>query len=105
MPRRKKMTANEMIRNGGMGNFRRAVRHAARYGKACRETGRLLDLQEYIEASGLSQAQAYREQAAWRSCCGELSVLEVVSSDALEAKGFTDAQREDVIARSLAGAE
>jgi hypothetical protein len=102
MPRRRKLTVGQMIEAGGWLNFRRAVRHASRYGRLCREAGRLLDTEEYAAASGLSRAQAYREKQAWRACCGDLTVLEVVSTEALEAKGFTDAEREDVIARSLA---
>jgi hypothetical protein len=92
-----------MILNGGLVNFRRAIRHAARYGAACSAGPRLLTVKEYIAASGLSQAQAYRELAAWRACCGDLTVLEVVSSDALVAKGFTEEEREEVIGRELAG--
>jgi uncharacterized protein YjiS (DUF1127 family) len=103
MPRRKRITANEMIRNGGLMNFRRALRHAARYGTACREAGHLLTLDEYRDWMGLSRSQAFREQQAWRACCGELSVLEVVSTEALESKGFTEDEREETIARELAG--
>jgi len=97
------MTAHQMILNGGFLNFRRSIRHAARYGSACSmaKPPRLLTLAEYWEATGLSRAQAFREQQAWRKCCGELSVLEVVSSEALRKKGFTEEQREDVIAREL----
>lgn len=102
MPRRKKITANEMIANGGYFNFRRAIKHAARYGRFCRLEGHLLTIPEYMEASGLSQAQAYRELQSWRACCGTATVLEVVSTEALEAKGFTDSEREEVIARELA---
>lgn len=105
MPRRKRMTANQMIRNGGFLNFRRAVRHAARYGAACSKESRLLTLEDYWQITGLSRAQAFREQQAWRACCGDLSVLEVVSTEALQSKGFTEAEREEVIARSLAGSD
>lgn len=102
-PRRAKLTANEMIRNGGLLNFRRSLRHASRYGQACDLASRLLTIEEYGEFVGLSRSQAFREQAAWRACCGRLSVVEVVSSEALEIRGFTEEQREDVIARELAG--
>ena len=102
MPRRKRMTASQMILNGGLLNFRHAVRHAARYGSACSAEGRLLTLAEYQEVTGLSRAQAFREQKAWRACCGSLSVLEVVSEEALRDKGFTEDEREEVIARELA---
>jgi len=100
---RKKMTAHRMILNGGLLNFRRAVRHAARYGAACsmERPPRLLTLAEYWQVTGLSRAQAFREQQAWRACCGSLSVVEVVSEEALRKKGFTEEQREDVIAREL----
>lgn len=98
---RKKMTAHRMILNGGLLDFRRSVRHAARFGAACAMEGRLLSLPEYWEVTGLSRAQAFREQQAWRACCGDLSVLEVVSEKALRQKGFTEAQREEVIAREL----
>lgn len=107
MARTRKITAYEMILNGGLVNFRRAVRHAARYGTACsalrEELGRLPTLQEYWEFEGLSRAQAFREQQAWQRCVGkELSVLDVVSEDALAAKGFSEEQREDAIAAWLA---
>jgi hypothetical protein len=99
---RKKLTANEMIRRGGLLNFRRALRHASRYGQACDMAGKLLTLDEYRDFVGLSRAQAFREQAAWRACCGSLAVFEVVSTDALSKRGFSEEQREDVIARELA---
>lgn len=98
---RRKMTAHRMILSGGFLNFRRAVRHAARYGSACAVAGRPLTLAEYWDVTGLSRAQAFREQQAWRACCGDLSVLEVVSEKALRSKGFSEAQREEVIAREL----
>lgn len=100
---RKKLTANEMIRSGGLLNFRRSLRHASRYGQACELAGRLLTIEEYGEFVGLSRSQAFREQAAWRACCGRLSVFEVVSTEALAKRGFSEEQREDVIARELAG--
>lgn len=102
-PRRAKMTAHRMILNGGFLNFRRAVRHAARYGAACSMEGRLLTLDEYWQTTGLSRSQAFREQQAWRACCPGYSVLEVVGEEALRGRGFTEAQREEVIARELAG--
>jgi hypothetical protein len=103
MPRRKRMTAAQMLLSGGYLNFRRAVRHAARYGAACSVEGHLLTLDEYWALTGLSRSQAFREQAAWRACCGSLSVLEVVSESALAEKGFTEQEREEVIVRQLAG--
>jgi hypothetical protein len=101
--RRKKVTAHSMILSGGVLNFRRAVRHAARFGAACSEAGRLLTFAEYVDRGWVSRAQAYKDLAAWRACCGELSVLDVVSSDALDSRGFTEEEREEVIARQLAG--
>jgi len=103
MPRRKRVTANEMIRNGGLINFTKAVAYAAQYGTACSEAGRLLTPDEYGEWVGLSRSQAYRQQRAWRACVPDHSVLEVVSEEALTARGFSEDQREEVIARELAG--
>lgn len=103
MARRARITANEMIRKGGLLNFRRALRHASRYGMACEAAGRLLTLDEYRDVAGLSRSQAFREQAAWRACCGDLSVVEVVSMDALASRGFSEEDREDWIARQLTG--
>jgi hypothetical protein len=103
MVRRKRLTANEMIRAGGFLNFRRALKHASRYGQACDIAGKLLTLPQYQEMVGLSRAQAFREQAAWRACCGSYSVAEVVSTEALTKRGFTEAEREALIAEELAG--
>lgn len=104
MAQRKKMTASRMILNGGVLNFRRAIRHAARFGAECRaaDPPRLLTMPEYIEASGMSRAGAYKALTAWKACCGDLSVLDVVSLEALQSSGFTDDEREEVIARELA---
>ncbi len=103
LPERVRISTNEMIRNGGLFNFRRAVRFAARYGQACDLAGRLLTIEEYGEFVGLSRSQAFREQASWRACCGKVSVLEVVSAEALRSRGFSEAEREEAIARELAG--
>lgn len=100
---RKRMTANQMILAGGVLNFRRAVRYAARYGTACALEKRLLTLEEYQDVTGISRAQAFKDRAAWRACCGDYSVLEVVSAEALGKRGFTELEREEVIARELAG--
>jgi hypothetical protein len=95
-------SASEMIRNGGLMNFRRALRHAARYSAQCSKAGRLLTLAEYQSKQGLSRAQAFREQQAWRSCVGaDVSVLDLVNEKALMQKGWTEDQREDAIARWL----
>jgi hypothetical protein len=102
MVRRKRLTANEMIRAGGFRNFRTALRHAARYGQACELEGKFLTLMEYQEFTGLGRAQVFREQAAWRACCGKVSVGEVVSSEALTRRGLTEADREAFIAEELA---
>jgi hypothetical protein len=93
-----------MIRNGGLLGFRRAIRHASRFSAECDRAGRLLTLAEYQEAVGLSRSQAFREQASWRLCVGgDFGVLDLVSEDALRKKGWTEEQREDAIARGLAG--
>ena len=103
MPRRKKMTVNEMIRNGGLLNFKRSLRYAARFGEACEILGRPPTLSEYREIHGLSRAQGFRDQSAWRKCVPGLSVLEVVSDGALASRGLGEEDREDLIARELAG--
>lgn len=99
--KRVRLTAGGMILRGGLLNFRRSVRHAARYSAACSTTRprRLLTLEEYQEVTGLSRAQAFREQQAWRACCGDVTVLEAVSGAVLEDKGWTEDEREDAIAR------
>lgn len=101
-----RLTAGGMILRGGYLNFRRAVRHAARYSAACDQARprRLLSVAEYQEATGMSRAQCFREQQAWRACCGEVTVLEAVSGAALAKKGWTEQEREEVIARWFARA-
>jgi hypothetical protein len=98
--KRVRLTAGGMILRGGYLNFRRAIRHAARYSAACElaRPRRLLTLAEYQEATGMSRSQCFREQQAWRACCGDVTVLEAVSGAALEAKGWTEDQREEAIA-------
>lgn len=99
---RKTLTAGEMIANGGLTNFVRAVRFAARYSEACDALGKLCTLEEYQACRGMSRSQAFREQRAWRACAGEgLTVLDVVSESALGHKGWTEEQRTDAIGRWL----
>lgn len=105
---RKKVTASSMILRGGLMNFRRSLRFASRYGLAVDalhdELGRLPTLSEYQDFMGLSRAQAFREQQAWRKCVGpDLGVLDVLSAEALANKGVTEDEREDAIARWLSG--
>ena len=106
---RKKVTASSMILRGGLMNFRRSLRFASRYGLAVdalhKELGRLPTLAEYQDFMGLSRAQAFREQQAWRACCGDVTVLEAVSGAALEQKGWTEDEREDAIARWFSRSE
>jgi hypothetical protein len=102
MARTKRVTAGEMIVSGGLLNFTRAVRHASRYGLAAEALGHLPDLDEYREFIGISRAQAFREQQAWRRCVGDLGVLDVVSEEALASRGFTEQEREEAIAVWLA---
>ncbi len=98
-----KVTAATMILAGGFLNFRRSVRYAARYGHACGALGRPPNLEEYRLFHGMSLSQAYREQAAWRACVGDLLIYDLVNKDAWADKGFTEQQREDAVARWLAG--
>lgn len=103
-PRRKRVTAGSMIGRGGLTKFAQAVRFAARYSEACDGLGRLCTLEEYRLFRGMSSAQVFREQKAWRDCVGpELSVLEVISEAALKKKGWTEEQREAAIGRWLSG--
>jgi len=97
-----KVTAGTMIANGGLTNFVRAVRFAARYGEAVEALGKLCTLEEYRVFRGMSPAQSFKEQQAWRRCVGrDVSVLDVVSDAALAKKGFTEQQRVDALAKWL----
>lgn len=102
MPRRKKVTVAEMIRRGGLINFRAALRYASRFGLACEALGHPPTIKEYQEFHGLSQAQAYRDWQSWRKCVPGYGVLEVVSDEALAKRGLSESDREDAIARELA---
>lgn len=97
-PKRKTVTAGSMIRRGGMTNFVRAVRFAARYGEAVDALGSLCTLEQYREFRGMSQAQAYKEQVAWRRCVPDRSVVEVLSEVSLKEKGLTEDDRIAAIA-------
>ena len=101
-PRKKRLTVAEMIRRGGVINFRGALRYASRYGLAAEGLKHPPSIKEYQEFNGLSQAQAYRDWKAWKACVGEYSVLEVVSDEALHSRGLSESDREDAIARWLA---
>jgi len=101
--RRKKITANRMILNGGYRNFRAALRYASRVGQFCGAHGYPPTVKQYQDFHGLSQAQAYRDAQAWKRCVPDYSVLEVVSTEALKYRGMSEEDREDVIARDLAG--
>lgn len=101
MGRRKKVTLAEMIRAGGWANTRIALRYASRFGMACESLGRVPSAEEYAEFHGLSRAQGFRDQKAWRKCVPGYSVLEVVSSEALSARGLSEEDREGVIAVEL----
>lgn len=104
-PRRRKVTAAEMIVRGGLRNFRSALRYASRFGEACGGLGHPPSIEEYQDFHALSRAQAYRDWQAWKRCVPEYGVLEVVSASALEYRGLSEADREDYIARELAGGE
>lgn len=93
----------EIIIKAGFLNLRRAVRYAAKYSKYSSEAGHLLNLREYMEASGMSPAQAFREQAAFKKCFGDLTLLEVVHREAIASKGWTEEQREAAILRWFDG--
>src|SRR5580692_464124 len=98
MAARKGPTANEMIRNGGIANFVRAVRYAARYSDLCSKQvpPKLLTLREYRDAAGVSKQHWFREQKAWRACVGsDVSILELVSEAGMKDRGWTEAERED----------
>jgi hypothetical protein len=48
-------------------------------------------------------AQVYRDRVAFRACCGEeVDVLDVLATAGLIKKGWTEEQREEAIARTLA---
>ena len=98
VPKRKKITAGSMIRRGGMTNFARAIRFAARYGEAVDALGSLCTLQEYRDFRGMSEAQMWRELRAWRACVPDYTILEVLSEMALKKKGLTEEDRIAAIA-------
>lgn len=93
----------EIIIRAGYLNLRRSVRYAAKHSKYSTEAGHLLNLREYMEASGLSPAQAFREQQAWRKCFGDDTLLEVVHREAIASKGWTEEEREAAILRWFDG--
>jgi len=97
------VTPTEMILQGGLRNFRSALRYASRFGEACGALGHPPTVKEYQEFHGLKPAQAYRDRQSWNKCVPGYSVLEVVSTEALEFRGLTELDREDFIARELAG--
>lgn len=99
---KKKVTAASMILNGGVRNFRFALRYASRFGTAAEALGHAPSIVEYREFHALSQAQAYRDWKAWKLCVPEFGVLEVVSDEALAARGLSEEDREDQIARWFA---
>jgi len=103
MPRRKKVTVGQMVVNGGWRSTRQALRYASRFGTACEILGHPPTIEEYQDVHGLSRAQAFRDQKAWRTCVPGYSVLEVVSDDALRQRGLSPEDREELIARELAG--
>lgn len=100
-PRRKKVTLGQMIRAGGWLNTRTALRYASRLGEACEGLGHVPTPEEYADFHSLSRAQAFRDQRAWRKCVPGYSVFEVVSSEALSARGLSEADREGIIAAEL----
>jgi len=100
--RRPKVTLGEMIVRGGWRNTRIALRYASRLGAAAEILGHVPTPEEYAEVHGLSRAQAFRDQASWRKCVPGFTVLEVVSDDALRARGLSESDREDLIAKELA---
>ena len=100
-PRTKKPTLAQMVVNGGWRNVRQALRYASRYGLACEVLGHAPTIAEYQRVHGLSVAQSYRDWKAWKACCGDVSVLEAVSDEALRSRGLSEADREDAIARWL----
>jgi hypothetical protein len=103
-PKVKPPTAVEMIKAGGLRNYRRALKFVARYSHESTKAGRLLTLKEYMAARGLSPAMAYKEQQAWRACVGpDVTLLEIVSEAAMKDKGWTEDQREQAIAVFLGG--
>lgn len=102
MARRRTLTAKEMIERGGYANFIRAVRFSARYSGVAQELGHLPTLIEYQQARGMSVAQAYREQKAWRDCVGDdTTLLETIADKTIADGGWSEADREDAIARWL----
>jgi len=102
--KRRGPSAQQMIEAGGFWNFVRAIRFASRYGALCKQEGDLLTMREYAAKAGLSNTHAFREQQAWRACVGrELTVLDVLSEEVLAKHGYTETQRQEAIARELAG--
>lgn len=96
------MTLGQMVARGGWRNARVALRYASRFGLATEALGHAPSVQEYQDFHGLSQAQAYRDLQAWKKCVPGFGVLEVVSDEALAARGLKEEDREDAIARWLA---
>lgn len=102
-PRRRRVTVSEMLVRGGYRHFRAALRYAARVGQYVEVHRSAPDIKQYQAFHGLSQAQAYRDWRGWKRCVPDYSVLEVVSDAALRNRGLTDEDREDIIARDIAG--
>jgi hypothetical protein len=95
-----------MIEAGGLINFVRAVRFAARYGAACRDAKKAgeispLTITEYAKRVGMTRDHCYREQRAWRSCCGDVNVLEVIAEEMWTRHVYSLDQVEAAIARQL----
>ena len=97
------LSTKSMIERGGLVNFFRAVRYAARYSEVADVLGHLPTLYEYQEARGMSRSQAFREQRAWRACVGRdgPSLVEFLPVEAFAKKGWTESERMDAIARWL----
>lgn len=101
-PRKRKVTLPEMVRAGGWRNTRQALRYASRFGQAAEGLGHVPTIAEYMEFHGLSRAQAFKDQKAWRTCVPGYGVLEVVSAEALAERGLSEEDRESAIAEWLA---
>jgi hypothetical protein len=62
-----------------------------------------LTMTEYAKVVGISRGHAFREQKAWRACCGDVSVFDVLSEEVWANAGWSEDQREAAIARELMG--
>lgn len=70
-----------------------AMRYVVEYGRACDDTGRTLNVDEYSKHVGVSLAQAYRRRGAFATCFPNQSVESVwkIVKPLLDGSNFKDA--------------